>query len=443
MKGDSGLIKSNIKLPYGKNMIELDLQNHNVIDVLKSGNGKAESVRLCEEDIVKKALETPVGKPRLREIIKPGESACIVISDITRAWQRMNIFLPELVRTLNEAGVSDQQITFVCAVGSHRKITEEEGKALLGEKLSSRFKVINHDCHDSENLKFLGTTSFGTKVHVNRLVMENDHIILTGGIVFHDLAGWGGGKKSILPGICGYETIMENHALSLGDNPGDGIHECVRCGSIDGNRLNADMEEAAKMVNPSFMLNVIVNSEGKIGAAVAGDYLKAFEEGKRKLDETDRIPIDSLADMVVVSVGGYPKDINLYQSTKALSSAKEAVKKGKIILLLCQCSEGVGHPEVKSLLENFDTHMEREMEMRKAFTVSKFAGFLLSQIAEDYQVYCVTDLEPEILEKLGIQVFQRVEDALKAINKKHGVNLETYIIPSGSNVLPGIRGDKI
>ncbi len=440
MKGDCALKQQMIPLPYGKETIELSLQQHYILDVLKSDNEKRAEPFLNESDIVRKALEAPIGSPTLKKMVKSDETVCIIISDITRAWQRMHVFLPELIRELSDAGIPDHQITFVCATGSHRNITDEEAKILLGEELSSRFRFYNHDCHDADNLKYMGTTSFGTKVLVNRTVMEHNHIIITGGIVFHDLAGWGGGKKSILPGICGYKTIMENHSLSLGDRPGDGIHECVRCGSVEGNRLNGDMEEAAQMVNPSFMLNVIVNSDGRIGAAVAGNYLEAFEEGKRLLDQTDRVSIDVLADMAVVSAGGYPKDINLYQSTKALSSAKEAVKKGKVILLLCQCPEGVGHPEVRNLLEAFDTHVEREEEMRRAFTVSKFAGFLVSQIAEDYQVYCVTELEPMLLEKLGIRVYRNMEDALEAIAKEHGDNLTTYVIPSGSNVLPSLNG---
>ena len=429
-----------IPLPYGKDSIELSLQQHHVLEVLKPDKKKHKNSLLSENEIVRKALENPFGSPRLKKMLKPEETVCIIISDITRAWQRMHVFLPVLIRELSDSGIPDHQITFICATGSHRNITDEEAKILLGEELFHRFKFYNHDCHDADNLKYLGTTSFGTKVMVNRMALAHDHLIITGGIVFHDLAGWGGGKKSILPGICGYDTIMSNHSLSLGDQPGDGIHECVRCGTIEGNRLNEDMEEAAEMVNPSFMLNVIVNSEGRIGSAVTGNYQLAFEEGKKLLDQTDRISIDVLADMAVVSAGGYPKDINLYQSTKALSSAKEAVKKGKVILLLCQCPEGVGHPEVKNLLEAFDTHMEREGEMRRAFTVSKFAGFLVSQIAEDYQVYCVTELEPVLLEKLGINVYQNVEDALEAITKEHGKNLNTYVIPSGSNVLPSLTG---
>ncbi|MEN1761218.1 nickel-dependent lactate racemase [Anoxynatronum sibiricum] len=436
-QSNQGAGTGTITLPYGRETQTLDLSRHHVLGVLQAGGGTSGEV-VAESAVIEHALDHPIGRPPLHLMLRATDTVCIVISDITRAWQRMHVFLPLLVERINAAGVPDSQIRFLCATGSHRLITEAEGHTLLGPELSRRFSVISHNCHDESQLTTVGTTSYGTKVRLNRMAMEADHLILTGGIVFHDLAGWGGGKKSIVPGIAAYDTIMANHALSLGDTPGSGIHQCVRCGSIEGNRLNADMQEAAVMVDPSFILNVIVNDQGTIGAAVAGHYLEAFEEGKRLLDLSDRVPIERLGRLAVASVGGFPKDINFYQSTKALSSAKEAVEKGGVILLLCQCEDGVGHPEVSQLLTEFNSHAAREMEMRRAFTVSKFAGFLASQTAEDYEVYCVTDLDPEILTGIGFQVYRRASEALQAIEARYGTGLETYVVPSASNVLPGL-----
>ena len=212
----------------------------------------------------------------------------------------------------------------------------------------------------------------------------------------------------------------------------------VRCGSIIGNRVNADMEEAAAMVDPDFMLNVLINEEGRIGYAVAGHYQQAHEAGKLYLEKTARITIDRKVPFVVMSAGGYPKDIDFYQSTKALSSAREAVAEKGIILFLCQCVDGVGHTEVSSLLQDFPTHRSREIEMRRAFTVSKFAGFLASQMAQDYQIYCVTDLDSAVLEGIGFRVFRHVDEAMTAIEDQFGKGLETYVIPSASSILPGV-----
>ncbi|MDW7671169.1 MAG: nickel-dependent lactate racemase [Bacillota bacterium] len=426
-------------LPYGRGSQAIDLSEHEVLAVLSGGTEELPQDDADEATLVRYALDHPIGRPPLGRVLHPGDTVCIVMSDITRAWQRMHVYLPLLVEKISAAGIPDSHIQFLCATGSHRPLSREEAKTLLGPLLSQRFNVISHDCHDESNLSEIGTTALGTVVKLNRLALEADHLIITGGIVFHDLAGWGGGKKSILPGIAGYESIMSNHALSLGDTPGSGIHPCIRCGSIEGNRLNADMQEAAEMVDPTFLLNVLINEKGRIGAAVAGHYLEAFEAGKILLDHSDRVMIDRLADFAVVSVGGYPKDIDFYQSTKALSSAREAVVKGGVILLYCACEDGVGHPEVSELLTAFTSHTAREMEMRRAFTVSKFAGFLASQMAEDYQVYCVTELDPGILTGIGFKVFQDSAEAMAHIEKEHGIGLKTYVIPSASNILPGIK----
>ncbi len=425
------------ELPYGRGTQSVDLKHQHVLSVLTGSGSHAVEPGPGEAELINNALDHPIGKPVLKELLQPGETVCIVISDITRSWQRMHVFLPLLVERINEAGIRDESIRFICATGSHRAMTKAEAVVLLGPELDRRFDVISHDCHDENNLVEVGTTSRGTVVKLNRQAMEADHLIITGGIVFHDLAGWGGGKKSILPGIAGYNSIMANHALSLGDEKGSGIHKDIRCGSVVGNRLNADMEEAAEMVNPSFMLNVMVNEENQISGVVAGHYLEAFEEGKRLLDKAERVKIHQLADFAVVSAGGFPKDIDFYQATKALSSAREAVKKGGIILLMCQCEEGVGHPEVSDLLMRYHSHAAREEEMRRAFTVSKFAGFLASQMAEDYQVYCVTDLESSILQGIGFSVFSSASQALDAIENAHGMALDTYVIPSASSILPG------
>lgn len=426
------------QLPYGRGTQSVDLKHHNVLSVLTGSASHSWEPAPSEAALINKALDHPIGRGTLEELLQPGETVCIVISDMTRSWQRMHVFLPLLVKRINDAGIRDESIGFLCATGSHRAMTDEEAEVLLGAELHRRFHVISHDCRDDHNLVEVGTTSRGTVVKLNRQAMEADHLIITGGIAFHDLAGWGGGKKSILPGIAGYDAIMANHSLSLGDQSGSGIHPDIRCGNVEGNRLNADMEEAARMVNPSFMLNVIVSEENRITGVVAGHYHEAFEEGKRLLDKAERVNIQQLADFAVVSAGGYPKDMDFYQSTKALSSAREAVRKGGIIFLICQCEEGVGHAEVSDLLTRFPNHAAREEEMRRAFTVSKFAGFLASQMAEDYQVYCVTDLRPEILQGIGFRVFRSAPEALADIEHRHGKPLDTYVIPSASSILPGL-----
>jgi nickel-dependent lactate racemase len=306
----------------------------------------------------------------------------------------------------------------------------------LGEKLAHRFEVIEHNCRDEASLVRLGTTSFGTPVIVNKTAMESDHIILTGAIVFHDLAGWGGGKKSILPGICAYESIMANHSLSLNPSVGGGINPCVRCGNADTNPVHLDMLEAAGFVKPSFLFNVIIDEQGKIGKAVAGDYIKAHEAGRQLVNESDSAYIEEKSDLIVVSAGGYPKDIDLYQASKALVNAKEAVKEGGAIILLAECAEGFGGEEVQMMLEEYKDNYYREKALRESFSVAKYTGYLIAEIAEKFNVILVSSLDPKQLKNSGIQTAANVQEAFYIAKKTRGSGMSAYYMTCGANTLP-------
>lgn len=262
---------------------------------------------------------------------------------------------------------------------------------------------------DKSNLVYIGTTSFNTPVKINKIAADCRHIILTGGIVFHDMAGFGGGRKSILPGISAYDTIMANHALSM--NPhGHGCNPAVKTGVLRGNPFNDDMIEAAKLAKPSFLFNVLVNSEGKIYAAVAGNFITAHEKGCRILKDTDGAEIESQADLVIASCGGYPKDIDLYQASKALTNARGAAKPGATIMLVAECPEGLGHSEMEYIINNFKNNYEREKELKESYTVAKYTGYLICEIAEKYNVIIVSDLNSSNLKNCNfkfLKVFKK------------------------------------
>ncbi|MDF2547744.1 MAG: hypothetical protein K0R93_2642 [Anaerosolibacter sp.] len=420
-------------MKYGTEEISVTVPEKNLLGVIKS---HGDHIKKSEEQVILDALQDPIESPRLKEIISPGDTICIVISDITRAWQKMGFYLPYLVEELNQAGIEDKDIVFLCATGSHRGQTQEEHGVLLGEKLSKRFQVIDHDCRAEDNMVYVGTTTFGTPVKINKVAMECDHILLTGAVVYHDLAGWGGGKKSILPGISAYESIMANHSLSLNPVVGKGLNPKVRCGNALDNPLHLDMVEAAVFVKPSFLLNVIMDDEGNIGKAVAGHYLKAHEAGQKLIEEMDGVSISEKADLVISSAGGYPKDIELYQSSKALINAKGAAKLGGSIILLSQCIEGFGHDEVEEIIVNYNSNQEREAALRENYTVAKYTGYLISEIAAAYNVVLVSQMPPKSLEKINIPIVATLEEALEIVYAKKGMDLQTYLIPYGANTLP-------
>lgn len=428
----------NFKMKYGRGYKEFCPEADDEFKFIQN-----ESTDSLEEEceIIKSALSSPVQSKRLRESVKKGDKVCIIISDITRSWQRMQLYLPFIVDELNSAGVKDEQITFLCATGSHRRQSLEEHRILLGEELFKRFKVIDHDCTDEDNLEYLGETSFKTPVYINRLAVESDFIIITGGIVYHDMAGWGGGRKSILPGISGYRTIMGNHSLCLNSQAGHGRNPLSRSGNLKDNPMHLDMIEACELVKPSFLFNVIINDNGYICGAVAGDYIKAHEKGCGIVQAMDEVKIAEWSDLVIASAGGYPKDINLYQASKALSNAREAVKAGGSIILLAECVEGIGDDEVSSIIQNFKTNLEREMELRRNFTIAKYTGYLICEIAEKHRVILVSSLPGYLLQNIGISIVSSLEDALKLVLPKEKHGRKIYLMPSAGSTLPTLIGE--
>ncbi len=424
---------SKIKMKYGKEKVDISIPEDNLLGVIKSNEHDDQRT---EEQVITEALENPIASARLKDLVHNGEKVCIIVSDVTRAWQKMNRFLPYIVEELNKGGVRDEDIFFISSVGSHRKQTEEEHRHLLGDELYDKFEITDHDCNNKENLVNLGNTSFGTPVEINKKALECDHIVLTGAIVFHLLVGWGGGKKSILPGISSYESIMKNHAMSLSPKVGEGSNPNVRSGNIKNNPIHHDMLEAASFVRPTFMFNVIMNSEGKIGHAVAGNYIKAHEAGCEIVDNKDGIKIGEKADMVIASAGGYPKDINLYQTTKTLINAKEAVKEGGTIIILSQCSEGFGNKPIEDMVRNYTTVLEREKSIREDYSIARYIGYYLSEVADNYDFILVSEMNQELVENAKVKVVRTIDEALDMTYKQKGKDLKTYLMPQGANTLP-------
>lgn len=424
------------KMKYGKEKVNVSLPKENLLGIIESN--KIENKK-SEDEVILEALENPIDSDRLCDIVNQGEKVCIVISDITRAWQKMGSYLHYIVDELNRGGICDEDIVFICATGSHRKQSKEEHRILLGEKLAERFEVIDHDCLDEDNLVYLGQTSYGTPVKINRIAMECDHIIITGAIVFHLLAGWGGGKKSILPGISSYDSIMANHSMCLNPEMGSGSNPEVRSGKVINNPIHEDMLEAANLVKPSFLFNVIIDSKGNITRAVAGNYVKAHEEGCRIVDEIDGVNIGQKSDMVIATAGGYPKDINFYQTIKTVINAKEAVKKDGVMIILSECSDGFGNEPIREIIQNYNSLVNREKALRENYSIAKYIGYYVTEVAEKHLFILVSSLAPESVSMANMHVVKTIDEALKMAYEIKGRNLKTYLMPHGANTFPKLR----
>lgn len=425
-----------LKMEYDERVLEIRREIPGRLAVLTKDSGQA----AAKEEIVREALQNPIGTPPLREIVRATDSVCIIMSDITRYYQRMDLFLPILIGELAAAGVKDEQITLLCALGAHGFQSEGEKALILGE-LYGRIRFVEHDCRKGEELVMLGTSPNGTPICLNRLAVECDKLILTGVIGFHDMAGYGGGRKSLIPGIASYEGVSKNHLQVFAKEFGAGLNPDCRLGNVDGNPMHQDMVFAGELVKPDFLFNVILDTEGEYYKAVAGDWKLAFEQGTKYCDEACGIPITEKADVVIAGCCGYPKDMNLYQASKGYAVAIEAVKKGGTVLLVAACRDGMGAELSSEIIVKYDRQEDREALMRQEFAPEAYSGYYICEMARHYEFLLVSEYEPaEELEKSGVKLFRRIEDALDYIYERpENQDGLTYVIPHSMSVQPKLE----
>ena len=286
---------------------------------------------LNEDSIISGALEAPIGTPKLSEIVCAGEKVAIIVSDITRPVPTRK-FLPQLLAELKKGGVAESDVIIVCALGSHRKQTDEERKYIVGDAVwNSGVTVMDSDVESCRNI---GTCANGTPVDVFIPVLEADRVICTGNVEYHYFAGYSGGAKAIMPGVSSLRAIRINHSNMLDKN--------AATGRLDVNPVRCDIDEIGKFIKIDFIFNVVLDEHKNIAAAFCGDYIKAHRAACANLDVKYKAAISGQADVVLVSSGGFPKDINLYQAQKALDNAKYAVKDGGTIILCASAKEGFG-----------------------------------------------------------------------------------------------------
>lgn len=380
--------------------------------------------------IITKAL---AGCAALVYSFKPGERVVIVTSDITR-YTGSEIYLPLLVERLNAAGIRDRDMEIVVALGIHRRQTEHEHKKILGS-LYGRIRVTDHDCDDPGKLTYLGKTSGGIEVELNRRVAEADRLILTGTIGFHYFAGFGGGRKAVLPGVASRRACMASHFAVLNPLPASGKNPCAASGVLEGNPVHGAMVEACAMVQPAFILNTVLDPEKRIIAAFAGDWRQKHLEGCRYYSERFSYPIREKADMVVVSCGGFPKDINFIQAHKSMEYGSQALKEGGVLILLAQCRDGYGHDTFFRWFR-FKELSAFEAALRSGYEINGQTAYSVLQKAQRFQVVLVSGLPSEEVETMGMMPAKSLDEALVLAERMLPTDYRAYVIPEGGTVLP-------
>ena len=417
-----------VSLPYGESDVCIRVPARNFLGSIEAK--KVVGVSDPESEI-KRALKEPIGSKRLTEIAQANQKVAIVVDDATRDAPSELMLLPVL-EELNSVGVKDKDITIIFGCGTHRVVTTIEAKKLLGKEVISRIKTISHNCK-SEDLVYIGKTkSHGTKVRVNRVFAEADLKILLGDVGFHYYAGYGGGRKSVMPAISCSQTIQNNHAMLLNSK--------ARTGILEGNPVHEDMTEAAKLAKVDFIVNVVTNSKGELVRAFAGDLEKAFYEAIKLVDELYRVTVDRRADIVVVSAGGHPGDINLYQAYKGLDNALEVVKRNGTVILVAECPEGHGNQVFYEWMMRFGELKKVEREVKRHFVMGGHKAYYLLKAQKNHAIILVSSLPDYYASDIfKLKTARAVNDAFKEALKISGSASKVWVMPEGNHTLPSVR----
>ncbi len=328
-----------VELAYGRTGLTVELPAETVVLTSHFIAGVAD-----EAAALRAALAAPLGAPPLATLVQPGDKVVIVHTDITRATPNDRI-LPVLLDVLAAAGIARQDITLLNALGTHRPQTEPELREMLGDHIVDHYRCLQHDAFDDANLVYLGETSNGHPVRINRTFHEADVKILTGFIEPHFFAGFSGGPKGVLPSIAGAESVFTNHGLAMIADPK------ATWGNLDGNPIWAEMSQAAQMAQPTFLLNVTLNTRKQITGVFAGELLTAHAAGCAFVRDNAMVAVDEPYDIVITTNSGYPLDQNLYQCVKGMSAARQIVRQGGTIIMAGACHDGLpDHGKYAALL---------------------------------------------------------------------------------------------
>lgn len=411
-----------LSVGLGTRTEEFEVPERNLIEVMHANDV---SFSQMGEAVVRGSLEHPIGTPRLRELVRPGQSVCVITSDVTRPLPTATV-LPPVMDELHAAGVRDEDVLVAIALGSHRPQTEDELRAILGPYYG-RLAVLNGD---SKGLTHFGTTSHGTPVDILEEVAAADVRVALGNVEYHYFAGYSGGAKAIMPGVSTFEAIQANHSLMTDPAAHSGNMESP---------VRLDLEEACRMVGLDFIVNVVLDEEKRVVYSACGDFVAAQRRACAELDRLYGCELHEKADIVVVSQGGAPKDLNLYQLQKALDNAKHPVRDGGIIILVGSCAEGLGQPTFAEWMHEAQKPQDVVDHLHREFRLGGHKAAAIAQIECRASVYLVSDLPDEVARDCFMTPFPTVQKALDAAFARLGDDARVLVMPHGGSTLPLMR----
>lgn len=416
-----------ISIPYGRGQLSWDFPCDGLltsrVDALKSDK--------TGRELVEAAMANPIGSPRLSQLAAGKKTCTVIISDHTRPVPSRDI-LPPMLRALRE-GNPGIQITLLVATGFHRLTTKAELAAKLGEEIASSETIRVHDAFDPDSNVQIGILPSGAPLVIDRAAVETDLLVSEGFIEPHFFAGFSGGRKSVLPGVCDKTTVLGNHCGKFIASP------YARTGVLEGNPLHADMVAAAEMAKLAFIVNVVIDEEKKTVAAFAGDFRQAHEAGTaflRQYCEVEAIP----GDIVITSNGGAPLDQNIYQSVKGLTAAEASAKEGAVLIMCAELADGTGGEGFYTSLrdcESPEAHFARCAATPQSQTIpDQWESQILCRILMKHRVIFVSRPEIETtLREMKLDYAPTLEAALAMAKADKGENASITVIPNGISVI--------
>jgi len=415
-----------IKLPYGNTEILFEAPErahvlYSNIDQLKSSESG--------QDIVRAAMAAPIDSPSLKELAVGKKTCTLIISDHTRPVPSRDI-LPPMLEELR-AGNPDIEITLLVATGFHRLTTEDELRRKLGDEIYDRETIVIHDCQ--KNNVPVGTLPSGAPLVLDRLAVEADLLVAEGFIEPHFFAGFSGGRKSVLPGVCDRTTVLGNHCSRFIDSPN------ARTGKLDGNPIHEDMLAAAKMVGLAYVVNVIIDEEKKTVAAFAGNFETAHRKGCDFLKRYCVVE-PTLTDVAITTNGGAPLDQNIYQCVKSMTAAEASVRDGGVIIMCVECADGTGGDDFYRTLrdcESTDSLYAEIMATPQQETIpDQWESQILARVLKNHPVIMVTrEGLKDIVTDMKMTYAATLEEALGMAEAIVGPDYSLNVIPNGISVI--------
>lgn len=380
---------------------------------------------------IRRAMQNPIGSPPLYELAQGKRSAAIVINDITRPYPG-GLMVLEIARELGRAGLTDGQIFLVVAYGNHRTNTREELIAAYGKEVVDRFRIVHHYANEPNTLVTIGRTTTGVEVQINREFYEADLKITTGCIAPHQLAGFSGGRKSIVPGIAGINSLKVHHSFPI--RP-----EATSLGWLEGNRFHEEALSAAYMAGVDFIVNSVDNAARELVRCVAGELKEAYLEGVALCRKVWTVKVPCKPDVVLVSPGGFPRDFDLHQSQKAIGCAEMICREGGMIILCAEARDGAGKPG-KVLTEARTPQEVIDRFVKNGYTpdsVSK--AYMLARAVTKFKVVIAASQIPaENLSQMFLEGFNTIEEAIQEAVLRYGEDARFLVIPHASEIIPVI-----